>query len=197
MNREELALLLTELDEALVEAFPGPEPVRVLVVGGACLLLAGVTERPTRDVDVIITDLFGTGEASLVYNLTKTTRKVRTIISRIGRKHGLRGTDAMFLNDDCAPFLLELGEIPPMRLLQAYQKLHLSIPQDFTYILACKLIAGRPAKDYADVAALRQLLNISTRAQAEWIVTRYFPDPVLQRAYGLSKTLDEVFGKKL
>ncbi len=63
MNRDELALLLTELDEALAQAFPGPEPVRVLVVGGACLLLAGVTERPTRDIDVIITDLFGTGIA--------------------------------------------------------------------------------------------------------------------------------------
>lgn len=196
MNREELALLLTELDEALVEAFPGPEPVRVFVVGGACLLLAGVTERPTKDIDVIITDLLGTGEASLVYKLTKITRKVRTIINRIGKKHGLKGNDAMFLNDDCAPFLLELGEIPPSRLFQSYQKLHLYIPQDLTYILACKLIAGRPAKDFADIAALRQLLDISTRTQAEQIVNRFFPDPILQRTYDLPKTLDELFGKK-
>ncbi len=196
MNRDELALLLTELDEALVEAFPGPEPVRVLVVGGACLLLAGVTERPTKDIDVIITDLFGTGEASLVYNLTKTTRKVRTIISRIGRKHGLRGNDAMFLNDDCAPFLLELGDIPPMREHRVYQKLHLYIPEDLNYILACKLIAGRPAKDYADIATLRRLLNVNSRAQAEWIVNRFFPDPILQRTYDLPKTLDDLFGKK-
>ena len=122
MNRDELALLLTELDEALAHAFPGPEPVRVLVVGGACLLLAGVTERPTRDIDVIITDLFGTGKATLVYNLTKTTRKLRTIIRRIGKKHGLKG--------------------------------------------------------------------------AEWVVNRFFPDPLLQHTYDLSKTLDDLFGKK-
>ena len=196
MNRDELALLLTELDEALAQAFPGPEPVRVLVVGGACLLLAGVTERPTRDIDVIITDLFGTGEATLVYNLTKTTRKLRTIIRRIGKKHGLKGNDAMFLNDDCAPFLLELGDIPPMRELRAYQKLHLSIPEDLTYILACKLMAGRPAKDYADIAALRRLLHVESRAQAEWVVNRFFPDPLLQRTYDLPKTLDDLFGKK-
>jgi hypothetical protein len=196
MNREEIALLLTELDQALLEAFPGPEPARVLVVGGACLLLAGVTERPTKDVDVIITDLFGEGSATLVYNLTKTTRKLRTIISRIGRKHGLRGNDAMFLNDDCAPFLLELGEIPPTRELRTYQKLHLHIPEDLTYILACKLIAGRPEKDYTDIAALRQLLHVESRAQAQWVVNRFFPDPLLQHTYDLPKTLDELFGKK-
>ncbi len=34
MNREELEVLLTELDDALVQAFPGPEPIRVLVVAG-------------------------------------------------------------------------------------------------------------------------------------------------------------------
>ena len=41
MNKEELETLLTELDDALVQAFPGPEPIHVLVVGGACLLFAG------------------------------------------------------------------------------------------------------------------------------------------------------------
>ncbi|MDQ2906619.1 MAG: DUF6036 family nucleotidyltransferase [Chloroflexota bacterium] len=196
MNKEELRLLLLELDNELLEAFPDPQPIRVLVVGGACLLFAGVTERPTKDVDVIITDLFGTGEASLVYNLTKTTRKVRTIIRRIGKKHGLRGDDAMFLNDDCAMFLLELGDLPPMRLLLEYRKLHLSIPEDLTYILACKLMAGRPAKDYSDIATLRHLLGISTRTQAEQLVNRFFPDPVLQGIYDLSKTLDQVFDQQ-
>ena len=115
-----------------MQAFPGPEPISILVVGGACLLFAGVTARPTKDIDVIVTDLFGTGEASLIYNLTKTTRKIRQIIGQIGKKHGLRGNDRMFLNDDCAPFLLELGDIPPVRLLQTYRKLHLYIPEDLS-----------------------------------------------------------------
>ena len=60
MNKEELEALLDELDEALVVAFPGPETISVLVVGGACLVLSDVTTRPTKDVDVIITDLLGT-----------------------------------------------------------------------------------------------------------------------------------------
>src|SRR5690348_8441041 len=193
MNREELETLLAELDDALVKAFPGSEPIRVLVVGGACLLFAGVTTRPTQDIDVIVTDLFGTGEASLVYNLTKTTRKVRKIIEEIGKSHGLRRNERMFLNDDCAPFLVELGPIPPTRLLREYRKLILYIPDDLSYILECKLIAGRPVKDYPDIDVLCKLLNISTREQAWEVVNRFFPDHALQEFYDLSKNLDKVF----
>src|SRR3989442_10647749 len=54
MNEPELEALLEALDEALVKAFPGPELMSVLVVGGACLLFEEVTTRPTEDVDVII-----------------------------------------------------------------------------------------------------------------------------------------------
>jgi hypothetical protein len=196
MNKEELEELLGELDEALANAFPGPEPIRVLVVGGACLLLAGVSTRPTMDVDVIVTDLMGEGEASLIYNLDKTTRKVRKTIEAVGKRHGWRGSQRVFLNDDCAPFLRELGEIPPTRLLLTYRKLELYVPADMSYILACKLISGREKKDYQDIAVLRQMLNVNTRERAQWVVNRYFPDPVLQHTYDLPKTLDEIFGKR-
>jgi hypothetical protein len=197
MNREDLEGLLTELDAALVDAFPGPEPIRVLVVGGACLLFAGVTTRPTHDIDVIVTDFFGQGETSLIYDLDRPRKRVRRIIETIGKSHGLKGDAKMFLNDDCAPFLRELGEIPPAKLLLTYRKLYLSIPADLSYILACKLMAGRANKDLEDIAVLRQLLNVSTREQAQWIVDRYFPDLVLQTSiYELPKTLDTVFGKK-
>jgi hypothetical protein len=195
MSKEELEALLEELDAALVEAFPGPEPISVLLVGGACLLLADITTRPTRDIDVIITDLLGTGEASLVYDLTPTTAKIRKIIEGIGRRHGLRGDERMFVNDDCAAFLLEMGygKLPPSRLFRAYRKLHLSIPADFAYILACKFMAGRPAKDYPDIAVLCQRLNIQTRAQAHALVNRFFPDPYQQYLYRLGETLRDLF----
>jgi len=39
MMKTEVEALLEEFDEALVQAFPGPEPMSVLLVGGACLLL--------------------------------------------------------------------------------------------------------------------------------------------------------------
>lgn len=195
MNKEELETLLKELDEALVAAFPGPEPMSVLVVGGACLVFADVTTRQTKDVDVIIFDLMGTGEASLVYNLTPTTAKIRKIIGSIGKRHGLRGSERMFLNDDCASFLLELGQgnIPQIRPLRAYRKLHLYIPIDLRYILACKLMAGRPDKDFDDIAILRQKLDIHTREQAQALVVQFFPDPYHQELYELPRTLKMIF----
>ena len=52
MNKVELEALLEELDVALVKAFPGPELLSGLVVGGACLLFQDVTSRPTEDVDM-------------------------------------------------------------------------------------------------------------------------------------------------
>lgn len=195
MNKEELEALLEELDEALVAAFPGPEPIRVLVVGGACLVFTDVTTRQTKDIDVIIFDLLGTGEASLVYNLNPTTARLRKLIGAIGKRHGLRGDDRMFLNDDCASFLLELGQgnIPETRIFRAYQKLHLYIPVDLRYILACKLMAGRPDKDFDDITLLRQKLNIHTREQALALVSRFFPDFYHQQLYELPQTLKVIF----
>ena len=195
MNKPELEALLEELDEALVKTFPGPEPMSVLVVGGACLLFQGVTSRPTEDVDVIIFEMMGSEESTLIFQ-SPLANKIRRIIKGIGKRHGLKGERQMFLNDDCAPFLLELSEneLPPMRLLKAYQKLYLYVPSDLRYILACKLMAGRPEKDLTDIEALRQLLGIQNRAQAQQVVNRYFPSPIHQATYGLPRTLERMFG---
>lgn len=198
MNKDELEALLNELDEELVRTFPDTEPISVLMVGGACLLFSDVSVRPTKDIDVIITDLMGTGEASLVYDLTPTTTKIRKLIEGIGKRHGLRGDDRMFLNDDCASFLLEMsrGKLPPSRLLRTYRKLHLSVPDDLAYILACKFMAGRPAKDYQDIAVLCQMLDIQTRRQAHMLVTRFFSDPYQLYLHRLADTLKELFPKE-
>jgi len=131
MNKEELETLLTELDNALIKAFPGPETIEMLIVGGACLLFADVSTRPTEDIDVIITNLLGTGKAGLVMNLTQDEQKVRDIIKQISIEHDFE-EDNMFLNDDCAPFLIQLGDIPPVRLWRAYQKLYLYLPADLS-----------------------------------------------------------------
>jgi hypothetical protein len=193
MNKQEIEAYLAELDQALTEAFPNPEPMRVLVVGGACLLLTDTTTRPTKDIDVIITDFEGQGEASLVYQLNKTTRRIRQIIAAIGKQHKLPAKERMFFNDDCALFLEDMGPLPQARLFRAYRKLHLYLPADLGYILACKLMAGRPAKDYDDIRVLRQRLGIRTRAQAQALVDGFFPEPYEQELHQLADTLTEVF----
>jgi Nucleotidyltransferase of unknown function (DUF6036) len=196
MTKSELEALLREVDEALVQAFPGPEPMSVLLVGGACLLLQGITAQPTNSVDVIIVEMLGSPERTLVFH-SPTADKIRRIINAIGKRYGFKGERQQFLNDDAAPFLLELSEheLPPMRLLNAYRKLCLYAPMDLGYLLACKLMLGRPEKDGADIAVLRQVLAIQNRAQAQQIVDCYFPSPAQQAMYGLSCTLERVFGK--
>lgn len=193
MDKHEIEAYLLELDEALAEAFPNPEPICVLVVGGACLLLADATTRVTKDIDVIITDLEGTGEASLVYQLTKKTKRIRQIIAAIGKRHRLPPKERMFFNDDCALFLQDMGPLPEARLFRAYHKLHLYLPTDLGYILACKLMAGRPDKDDADIAVLCKKLRIRTRTQAQALVSRLFPDPYDHTLHMLPQTLSRLF----
>ena len=86
-------------------------------------------------------------------------------------------------------------ELLPTRLLNAYRKLCLYAPRDLSYLLACKLMLGRPEKDSADIAVLCQALAIQSRAQAKQIVDRYFPSPAQQDMYRLPCTLERVFGK--
>ncbi len=194
MNKPELEALLEELDAALVKAFPGPETMSVLVVGGACLLFQDVTTRPTEDVDVIIFDMMGSEESTLIFK-SPLADKIRRIIKGIGKRHGLKGQQQLFLNDDCSPFLLELSEneLPPMRVFKAYHKLHLYVPSDLRYILACKLIAGRATKDFADIQVLCHKLDIRNRRQAHDVVNQYFPSPVHQAFHLLSQTLETLF----
>ncbi len=195
MYKPELEALLEELDEALVKAFPGPEPMSVLVVGGACLLFQEVTTRPTEDVDEIIFEMMGSEESTLIFH-SPIAAKIRRIIKGIGKRHGLKGERQMFFNDDCSPFLLELSEneLPPMRLLKGYKKLRIYVPDDPGYILACKLMAGRPEKDFADIEVLCQTLGVQSRTQAQHVVNQYFPSSIHQATYLLSRTLDRVFG---
>jgi len=184
MTKSELEALLREFDEAL------------LLVGGACLLLQGITAQPVDSVDVIILEMLGSQERTLVFH-SPTADKIRRIIREIGKRHGLKGERQQFINDDAAPFLLELSEqgVPPKRLLTAYRKLHLYAPRDLGYLLACKLMIGRPEKDGADIAVLCQTLAIQNRAQAQHLVDRYFPSPAQQATYRLSCTLESLFGK--
>src|ERR1051326_8830179 len=171
MMKTEVEALLEEFDEALVQAFPGPEPMSVLLVGGACLLLQGITAQPTDSVDVIILEMLGSQERTLVFH-SPTADKIRRIIRAIGKRQGLKGERQQFLNDDAALFLLELSEqaLPPKRLLKASRKLHLYAPMDLSYLLACKLMLGRPEKDSVDIAVPCQALAIQNRAQAQQIV---------------------------
>jgi hypothetical protein len=193
MEKRELEALLQELDDALAQAFPGPEPMSMLVVGGACLLFQNIITRQTTDIDVIIFEMMGSEETTLIFH-TPVADTIRSIITKVGMKHGLAETHP-FLNDDASSFLLEMSEneLPPMRLFRAYRKLRLYVPDNLRYILACKLLAARPEKDLDDIAALCQALAIQTKAQAQRVVDEYFPSIYHQALHQLPRTLHQLF----
>ena len=103
MTKTELEALLKEFDEALVEAFPGPEPMSVLLVGGACLLLQGITTQPADSVDVIIFEMLGSQERTLVFH-SPIADKIRRIIRDIGKRHGLKASANSFSMMMLRPF---------------------------------------------------------------------------------------------
>lgn len=196
MNKEELEAGLIELDEALRKAFPGPEKIECLIVGGACLIFLDVTDRVTEDIDVVIFNLLGSQEESTLIFKAPLADKIRTIIKRIGRnRFGLRGEHALWYNDNCAPFVLELSNniLPDIRLLKEYNKLCLYVPDNLQYILALKLMAGRPSKDHDDIRKLCERFGVQNRAQAKQVVDSYFPDIMAQYRHQLPSTLKELF----
>jgi hypothetical protein len=195
MNKVELEEGLLELDAALTKAFPGESAIECMIVGGACLIFLDVTNRATEDIDVVIFNLMDQEESTLVFE-TPLVNKIRRLIKSIGRrKFGLKGDHSLFFNDNCSPFLLELSnnELPPIRLLKRYSKLHLYVPDDLRYILALKLMAGRPAKDHDDIYKLCARFGIQTRAQAKRVVDTYFPSIRDQYEHRLPKTLQDLF----
>ena len=101
----------------------------------------------------------------------------------------------MWFNDDCSMFLQDMGPLPAIRLFRAYHKLHLYVPVDTGYILACKLMAGRANKDYGDIAMLCTQLDVQTREQAQTVVDRFFPLQEKQDFHELAKTLITIFEK--
>src|SRR5258708_34269586 len=94
----------------------------VLLVGGAWLLLQGITAQLTDSVEVIIFEMLGSPERTLIFH-SPIADKIRRIIREIGKRRGLKGERQQFINDDSAPFLLELSEhdLPPLTRLKAYR----------------------------------------------------------------------------
>ncbi|TME07361.1 MAG: hypothetical protein E6I80_11750 [Chloroflexi bacterium] len=60
------------------------------------------------------------------------------------------------------------------------------------YILALKLLAGRP-KDRGDIQLLCRQLQVGTRIQAQQMVDRYIPDKQVQQLNHLDMTLSTLF----
>lgn len=102
----------------------------------------------TQDIDVVLKDVVDT-TTSILY------REFKSAIRAVARKNNIPET---WLNDIISDFLLDIGNVPEGTLWKRYDALEVYLPSK-DYILALKLLAGRP-KDRDDIISLSQLLQI-------------------------------------
>lgn len=180
MQAREIETYLTQLGQELMDRGV-QQPVRMLLIGGAFMLLQVQNRLMTDDVDVILTDIEDTS-GSLLY------LQLNSAVQAIARQHGLKGN---WLNDMMGDALRENGPLPSGTLWRTFGVIELYLPPK-EYILALKLMAGR-SKDRADIRSLCQLLQIHDRQQAQSLVDRYIPNKQLQQLSDLDDTLEEFF----
>jgi hypothetical protein len=180
LQSAEINRLLQDLGEELVES--GCASVRVMVVGGAYMLLNIGNRATTQDIDV-----FPLNFASSAHPDTNT----KTILKAIGAVAKRNSLKRDWFND--AAFGI-VGELQPpqdqLTLWRTYGALEIYMPPA-EFILAIKIFGYRD-RDYNDVAALIQKLNIQTKEQAQQIIDSYI-DRRAQEDYRTHVTLDDLF----
>jgi len=176
----EIEALLQDLGAEL--AARGFTSIRVMLLGGAFMLLKVGNRATTQDIDVFPLNFVDSSHPD------ETTKKIVVAIHAVAKKNGLKRD---WFNG--AAFGILGGTQPPqeeLTLWKAYGALELYMPPA-QFILAVKLFGFRD-RDYNDVQALLTVLNVSTREQAQAIIDCYIPRQA-QREYRTQETLDDLF----
>ena|ERR1700730_5653850 len=163
MKSRELEKYLVELGEDL-EKQGIIEPIRVLMIGGAyMILLTKMRNRTTDDIDVLFLD------QDRIPNLI-----LLNTVQAIATKHQETLNDK-WLNANAANFLPIYGPIPHGQFWRNYGPLQIYIP-NAEYILALKLISTRQ-KDLTDAKYLCKFLGITRKQQKYTIMYTYIENP--------------------
>jgi hypothetical protein len=109
------------------------QPIRILVVGGAFMLPQLHNRLATKDIEALLIDI-DDPSASPVYQQVQTA--MRAVASQ-------RQLPATWFNDVIGEALRNNGVIPGGTLWRSYGALEVYMP-DAEYVLALKLLAGRP-----------------------------------------------------
>jgi len=180
MQAQDIVTYFAELGQEL-QHLGVQHPIRILLIGGA-YMLTQVHNRPTtNDIDVLLKDIDDTTTSPLYRTFKAAARAVAS------RNH-LPNT---WINDLVGDFLRNTGTVPQGALWRSYAMLEVYIPPS-EYILALKLLAGRP-KDRDDIYALCQQIKIQTREHAQQLVDRHIPNKQVQQIYDLDDTLNFFF----
>ena len=179
MDSHEIETYLAELGAELKNR--GVEkPIRMMLIGGAYMLVLEHASRTTEDIDIFWLE----GD---------TFQQMRSILSEcvvtITRRYRLRPDWLNYLSQ-----ILMQNEIiiPHGKLWKRYGPLHIYIPPK-EYMLALKIMAGRD-KDLADCAILLPQTNIKTHQQAQQLLDRYIlPEAQEKNAEQIENSLNRLF----
>ncbi len=176
----EIDRLLQDLGEELARR--GFTSIRVMIVGGAYMLLNVGNRASTQDIDVFPLNFTSTA------NPDKKTLSILQAINAVAKRNSLKRD---WFNDAAFGIIGELQ--PPEQQLthwKTYGALEIYMPPA-EFILAVKIFGYRD-RDYNDVASLIKRLHVQTREQVQKIVDIYIQRDA-QKEYRTYITLDDLF----
>jgi hypothetical protein len=158
MQAQDIEQYLTQLGQELV-GLGVHQPIRVLMIGGAYMMLLANAPRSTDDVDIFWLEDTETLQQAL--------RALRDAVQTVAQKNAL---EPNWLNYLTQLLMYDQITIPKGRLWRRYGPLHIYVPPK-EYILALKILAGRE-KDVEDLRILLPQTRVKTRQQARRLLER-------------------------
>ena len=183
MQSQEIERYLAELGAAL-QSQGIKKPVRMLLIGGAYMMLLANAPRTTDDID-----MFWVEEGE---DFQKAYLAVRDGVQTIASKYTLH---LNWFNYLAQMLIYDKVIMPRGKLWRRYGPLHVYVPPK-EYILALKILAGRD-KDIADCRILLPQTHVRTRRQVQRMLNRYIlPDAQKDEAETIQYSLDVLFGSE-
>jgi hypothetical protein len=174
-----LAELGKELDRQGIK-----KPIRILMIGGAYMMLLAKAPRTTDDIDIFWLE---EGE-----EFQRSFPTLRDSVHTIAEKYELAPNWFNYLTQ---MLIYDQIVIPKGKLWKRYGPLHIYAPPK-EYILALKILAGRD-KDIADCVILLPQTKIKTRQQAQQLLDRYIlPTARENNADQIEDSLNKLFEKQ-
>lgn len=183
MKAEDIENYLSQLGQELLNRGIY-EPIHVLLIGGAYMLLLTDTPRNTDDIDI-----FWLEEEE---GLQRALRPLQEGVIAVAAANQI---DPNWLNYMTQLLMYDLVIIPNGNLWKTYGPLYIYAPPQ-EYILALKIFAGRD-KDIEDCRILLQQVKIGTRQQAQILLDRYIlPDAQQNNTETITRSLNILFGEQ-
>lgn len=182
MNVQDIEEYLSQLGQELVNLGVN-RPLRMLMIGGAYMMLLANAPRSTDDIDIFWLD-------DEEETLEQALHALRDGVHTVAAKNKLGPN---WLNYLTQLLMYDQIHIPKGELWRQYGPLHIYVPPK-EYILALKILAGRE-KDIEDCKILLQQTKVKTRKQAQQLLERYIlPNAQKDNAEQIENSLEELFG---